>query len=65
MEEIRILIGDDDPGMLLVMRRLIDRAEGYALAGEARDGSELIERFDQTRPDVVLMDVEMLGMNGI
>ena len=39
MEEIRILIGDDDPGMLLVMRRLIERAEGYALAGEARDGS--------------------------
>lgn len=65
MEEIRILIGDDDPGMLLVMRRLIERAEGYALAGEARDGSELIERFDQTRPDVVLMDVEMPGMNGI
>ena len=65
MDEIRILIGDDDPGMLLVMRKLIERAEGYALAGEAHDGSEVIERFDQTRPDVVLMDVEMPGMNGI
>ena len=35
MEEIRILIGDDDAGMLLVMRRLIERAEGYTLVGEA------------------------------
>ena len=65
MDEIRILIVDDDPGMLLVMRRLIERAEGYALVGEANSGSELIDLFDQTRPDVVLMDVEMPGMNGI
>lgn len=65
MDNIRILIGDDDAGMLLVMRKLVERAEGYELAGEARDGEELIRRFDQLRPDVVLMDVEMPAMNGI
>ena len=65
MENIRILIGDDDPGMRLVMRKLVERAEGYELAGEAADGAELIELFDREHPDVVLMDVEMPGMNGI
>ena len=42
MEDIRILIGDDDPGMRLVRRKLAERAEGYALAGEAADGSKLL-----------------------
>lgn len=65
MEDIRILTGDDDAGMLLVMRKIIERAEGCALVGEARSGDELIRIFDETRPDVVLMDVEMPGMNGI
>lgn len=65
MEDIRILTADDDSGMLLVMRKLVERAEGYALVGAAHSGSELIEQFDRLRPDVVLMDVEMPGMNGI
>ena len=65
MDNIRILIGDDDPGMRLVMRRLVERAEGYALVGEAADGEELVALFDQLRPEVVLMDVEMPKLNGI
>ncbi|MBQ2733817.1 MAG: response regulator transcription factor [Clostridia bacterium] len=65
MENIRILIGDDDAGMRLVMKKLVEKAEAYELVGEAKDGCELIELFDRERPDVVLMDVEMPGMNGI
>lgn len=65
MEDIRILIGDDDPGMRLVMKKLVEKAGGYTLAGEAADGGELLTLFDQLRPDVVLMDVEMPGKNGI
>ena len=38
MNEITILIADDDPGMRLVMGKLVSRAEGYRLAGEAEDG---------------------------
>ena len=38
MEPIRILIADDDPGMLLLMRKLIERAEDYQLVGEAQNG---------------------------
>ena len=65
MNPIRILIADDDPGMRLVMRRLVERAEGYELAGEAEDGERLIRMYDELKPQVVLMDVEMPGMTGI
>ena len=65
MEPIRILIADDDPGMLLLMRKLIERAEDYQLAGEAQNGEELLALYEKTTPEVVLMDVEMPGMSGI
>ena len=58
MDPIRILTGDDDAGMRLVMRRLVERAEGSELVGEAEDGSRLIELYDRLLPEVVLMDVE-------
>ena len=38
MRDIRIIIADDDPGMRLVMHKIVDRAEGYVLLGEASDG---------------------------
>jgi len=65
MNDIRILIADDDAGMWLVMRRLVERAEGYALVGEAEDGEALIRLYDELAPEVVLLDVEMPGMSGI
>jgi len=65
MTKIKTLIADDDAGMRLVMRRLVEQAEGYELAGEALDGAELIRLYDELRPEVVLLDVEMPGMSGI
>ena len=65
MDPIRILIADDDAGMRLVMRRLAEQAEGYELVGEATDGAELIRLYDELKPEVVLLDVEMPQMDGI
>ena len=65
MESIRILIADDEPGMRTVMRKVVEKAAGYTLVGEAENGVQLLELYDQTRPDVVLMDVEMPEMTGI
>jgi len=65
MNSIRILIADDDPGMRTVMRKLVEKSEGYTLVGVAEDGNQLLELYEETRPDVVLMDVEMPGMTGI
>jgi len=65
MNPIRILIADDDPGMRTVMHKLAQKAEGYELVGEAENSAQLLELYEQTRPDVVLMDVEMPEMTGI
>lgn len=65
MTPITVLIADDDAGMRLVMRKLVEQAEGYALMGEAADGAELIRLYDEQRPEVVLLDVEMPVMSGI
>ena len=65
MNPIRIMIADDDAGMRLVMRKLAQQAEGYELVGEAVDGAELLKLYDELRPEVVLMDVEMPEMTGI
>jgi DNA-binding NarL/FixJ family response regulator len=62
---VRVLIVDDHPlvreGIALM---LADRTD-MAVAGEARDGSEAIERFRELEPDVTLMDLQMPVMNGV
>ena len=65
MRNLKIITADDDDGMRLVMRKLVERAEGYDFAGEAEDGTGLVQLFEQVRPDVVFMDVEMPGLTGI
>lgn len=65
MNPIRILIADDDSGMRLIMRKLVEKAEGYELVGEATDGKQLIEMYDSLRPEVILLDVEMPEMTGV
>ena len=65
MNPIRIMIADDDPGMRLIMRKLVEKAEGYELVGEAVNGKQLIEMYDEIHPEVILLDVEMPEMTGI
>lgn len=64
-DKIRVLIADDEPGMRMILRKMIARVEGYELVGEAADGQELIEKFQQLRPQVVFLDVDMPVMNGV
>lgn len=64
-EDIRVVIADDDSGMRTVMRHMIDRVEGFSLAGEAEDGLRLMELIEKHHPQVVFLDVEMPGMTGV
>lgn len=65
MDDIRILIADDDDGMRMVMRRFVEKAGGFQIVGEAKDGRELIRLNEQTHPQVILLDVEMPVMTGV
>ena len=63
-DKIRVLIADDEPGMRMILRKMIARVEGYEL-GEAADGQELLDKFQALRPQVVFLDVDMPVMNGV
>ena len=63
--DLRVLIADDDSGMRMILRRLIEKADGFTLAGEASDGKQAIELAETLRPDVVFLDVEMPEMTGV
>ncbi|MBR6767544.1 MAG: response regulator transcription factor [Clostridia bacterium] len=65
MNPIRVIIADDDSGMRLIMRRLVEKAEGYEIVGEAVNGKQLIEMYDEMHPEVILLDVEMPEMTGV
>lgn len=65
MDEIRVLIADDDEGMRLIERKMIERVEGFRLVGEARDGNELLELAEELHPQVIFLDVEMPGKTGV
>jgi YesN/AraC family two-component response regulator len=50
--------------MRLLLKRLVGRAEGYQLVGEAENGEDLLRLYDSEKPDMVILDVEMPGMTG-
>ena len=64
-EEIRVIIADDDDGMRLIERKMIERVEGFTLVGEAADGNELLQLVEEHHPQVVFLDVEMPGRTGV
>lgn len=65
MKPIRIAIADDDAGMRLVMRKIIEKTGEYELVGEATNGEEMLELFDREHPQAIILDVEMPEMDGI
>lgn len=65
MDSIRVVIADDNEGMRLIEAKLIALAEGFDLAGEAADGEALLREVAEKRPQVVFLDVDMPGLNGV
>ena len=64
-ENIRVLIADDHPLIREGLRGLLAAEPDLELVGEAADGSEAVEKTDQLRPDVILLDLVMPVKSGI
>ena len=60
----RILIVDDQAALLKVLRTSLEH-HGFTVCGEAENGIDAIGRAVATRPDLVILDVAMPGLNGI
>lgn len=62
---IRILVADDHQMLRDGIVGLIERQDDMNVVGEAVDGLEAVERFAELRPDIVLMDIQMPGLDGL
>lgn len=62
---IRVVLVDDHAVIRLGMGQLLAATDDIVVVGEASDGAEAIEVVERTRPDVVLMDLQMPGMDGV
>ncbi len=62
---IRVLVVDDQELVRAGFCVILDTADGIAVAGEAADGAAAVAQAAALRPDVVLMDVRMPGMDGL
>jgi DNA-binding NarL/FixJ family response regulator len=65
MAPIRVLVADDHALFRAGVRKLLQSFEGVEVVGEAGDGQEALELSGARRPDVLLMDIGMPGLNGV
>ncbi|MFF5538305.1 response regulator [Streptomyces cinerochromogenes] len=64
-EPIRVLLVDDHQVVRRGLRTFLEVQDDIEVVGEAADGTEGVARAEELRPDIVLMDVKMPGMDGI
>jgi DNA-binding NarL/FixJ family response regulator len=62
---LRVLVADDHPVFRTGLRGLLELSDGIELAGEVASGEEAVVAAAELRPDVVVMDLHMPGVNGI
>ncbi len=62
---ITVLLVDDQQLMRDGIKMLLELEQGIELVGEASDGQQAVIRYSELKPDLILMDIEMPGTNGI
>ncbi|MGK4581810.1 response regulator [Kitasatospora sp. HPMI-4] len=62
---VRVLLADDQPLIRASLQMVITDADDLEVVGEAGDGIEAVRLAGELRPDVVVMDIRMPGMDGI
>ncbi len=61
----RIILADDHPLVLEALRTLLDGQPGFKVIGTAADGRQLLDQVRQLRPDLVILDLQLPGINGL
>ncbi|MBG9567412.1 ANTAR domain-containing response regulator [Brevibacillus agri] len=64
MTQPKIMVVDDEPIIRMDLREMLEN-EGYQVVAEAKNGEEAVELAHRHKPDLIIMDVKMPGLNGI
>ncbi len=64
-EMVRVLIVDDQEPFRLAARMVVEATDGFEVVGESETGEASIEAAQDLDPDLVLMDVNLPGINGL
>ena len=62
---IKVTIFEDNKSLRMGLYQLINGSEGFQCVGAFEDCLNLLQNIEETKPDVVLMDIQMPGINGI
>ena len=65
MAKIKLVLADDHAVVRSGLRMLLQAQPDIEIVGEAESGSQALAQVRQLQPDVILMDIQMPGMNGI
>ena len=65
MGGLKVVLADDHELMRGVVRMMLEQKEAFEVVGEASTGSEVLPLVARTQPDLVLLDVEMPGADGL
>ncbi|HEX9311766.1 MAG TPA: response regulator transcription factor [Actinomycetota bacterium] len=62
---VRVLIVDDQEPFRLAARMVVEATDGFEVVGDAESGEDSVEAAHELDPDLVLMDVNLPGINGL
>ena len=65
MRQTRVLLADDHTLIRAGLRLVVEQRPEFAVVGEAADGRQAVALAQSLKPDVVVMDIGMPGLNGI
>jgi len=65
MDVVRVLLAEDHHLVRQGLRALLEREPGIEIVGEAADGLEALRLIKDVRPDIVVLDITMPGLNGL
>ena len=61
----KVMLVEDESGIRLVLRKIIERHGGFEIVGEADNFADAVVQFGRLKPDVVFMDIGIKGENGV
>ena len=64
-DDISVLVCDDSALMRNLISRIIENTQGLSVCAKAMNGQIALEKIAESKPDVVVLDIEMPVMNGI